>query len=150
MYYRDQPKFRDEPAVDPESEQGKAQREAFFRLQETYFALPKEQRIPFLHKVFEREYAKVLTPEERAAVDLAVGSPSSSSPSSPTQFPSFPTPSCPSSAPCSTPPNPPSFFATNENTTPTQNVQKCAEIRPTADPSPMGGEWVSNPVVTVS
>src|SRR3954469_23417701 len=79
MCYLDQPKFRDRPPVDPESDQGKRELESFFRLQEMYFALPKEHRIPFLHKEMERQYEKVLSREERAAVDLAVGSSSSSS-----------------------------------------------------------------------
>src|SRR6188768_3240877 len=61
-----------QPTADPKSELGKLNRENFFRMQENYFGLPREQRLPYLHSCYELQYGKVLSPEQRAATDALV------------------------------------------------------------------------------
>ncbi len=57
---------RGQPSNNPTPEQREATREAFFRLQDHYFSLPKDQRIPFLHQVYQQQFGKIL-PEHQAA-----------------------------------------------------------------------------------
>ena len=60
---------RDQPSVELTPEQREATREAFFKLQEHYFALPKDQRIPFLHQLYQLKYGKIL-PEHQILPEI--------------------------------------------------------------------------------
>ena len=69
----------DQPYVHPTPEQRETSREAFFQLQDHYFSFPKDQRIPFLHQLFQMKYGKILpehaptdAPSDAAVCGMAV------------------------------------------------------------------------------